>query len=90
MKDKKKVGKQQVEFKFYKADVPKLLKAILSTGKFPAQIASAGGLGRDCMKKARDGNRITATKAAGICNGLNACGCKPEAVLEVLFPHGES
>ena len=89
-------GKPQVSkntknsFKFYKADLAKLEAAIESTGKFPTEIASAGKLGRDTLKNARDGKRVSKVKADGICNGLNFHGCKPKAVREELFPHGEN
>lgn len=76
-------------FKFYKADTAKLEKAIESTGKFPTEIASAGGLGKDTLKNARDGKRVTKVKADGICNGLNHYSCKPKAVRDDLFPYSE-
>jgi hypothetical protein len=84
-----KLSKKTNGHKFYRANVELLEKAIQSTGKFPAKIASEGGLSRDTLKTARSGGRITSTKAHGICKGLNACECNPHAEISVLFPYGE-
>lgn len=75
--------------KFYRADTEKLEAAITSTAKYQTEIASAGGLSRDTLRKAVEGERVTKAKASGICKGLNLCGCSPKALLEIIFPLGE-
>jgi len=64
--------------KFYSANVEKLQSAIDSTGVSRSEIAAAGKLSRETLKKALDGKRITRAKANGIINGLKAHGFNGE------------
>jgi hypothetical protein len=69
----------------YTADTAKLQKAIDSTGESKSKIASKGQMSADTLNKAIKGKRIQRSKANGVCKGLNAFGCKPEAKFEDLF-----
>lgn len=80
---------EPTEYRFYKADTQKLKKAVSSTGKFDAEIATAGGLSKEVLAKAKKGGRVARAKADGICNGLNFYNCSPKATRDDLFPHGE-
>jgi hypothetical protein len=59
---------------FWKAEVAALKKAIDQAATSRSQIASAGGLSADTLKKALDGLRISDAKANGIVKGLKTFG----------------
>lgn len=59
---------------FWKARIPALNKAIEATGTSRSQIASAGGLSPETLKRALDGQRVIDAKANGIVKGLKSHG----------------
>jgi lambda repressor-like predicted transcriptional regulator len=69
---------------FWKARIPALLKAIETTGTSRSQIASAGGLSAETLKRAIDGKRIIDAKANGIIKGLKRHGVA-DAQKDTLF-----
>jgi DNA-binding phage protein len=69
---------------FWKARIPALLKAIEATGTSRSQIATAGGLSAETLKRAIDGQRVIDAKANGIVKGLKTHGVA-DAQKESLF-----
>lgn len=65
---------------FWKANIDALFQAIEEAAASRRQIASAGKLSADTLKKALDGHRISDAKANGIIKGLKTFSVNAEKV----------